>query len=88
VSRYAANTYRDKVEHGVPMTAKTVADLRTVTNWPTSLVLDIHVDLHPRCPPVRFNGRYLPICNKKEAPIFRRRASNLLMLAIGLIMVR
>ena len=44
--------YRDnmrvEVEGGIPVTAKTVADLRLLTAWPDGLVLDIHVDLDPR----------------------------------------
>jgi hypothetical protein len=50
-------SYRDdirvEVEHGIPVTAKTVADLRAVTTWLTGLVLDIHVDLDPRLSVVR-----------------------------------
>ena len=67
MSRYSANTiedmrrlllaYRDnmrvEVEHGTPVTAKTVADLRAVTSWPDGLVLDIHIDLDPRLSVVR-----------------------------------
>ncbi len=57
--RYPAETietmrllsYRDdmrvEVEHGIPVTAKTVADLRAVATWPDSLTLDIHIDLDP-----------------------------------------
>ena len=65
--RYAANTieemqklllgYRDnmRVEIGsdVPVSAKTVADLRALPTWPDGLVLDIHVDLDPRLSVVR-----------------------------------
>ena len=44
--------YRDnmrvEVEYDIPVTAKTVADLRAATTWPGGLVLDIHVDLDPR----------------------------------------
>jgi hypothetical protein len=44
--------YRDnmrvKVEQGIPVTAKTVADLRALSTWPDGLVLNIHVDLDPR----------------------------------------
>ena len=67
MSRYSANTiedmqrlllgYRDnmrvEVEHGIPVTAKTVADLRALPTWPDGLVLDIHVDLDPRLSVVR-----------------------------------
>jgi hypothetical protein len=67
VSRYSANTiedmqrlllgYRDNMrvegEHGIPVTAKTVADLRALPTWPDGLVLDIHVDLDPRLSVVR-----------------------------------
>ena len=45
-------SYRDnmrvEVEHGIPVTAKTVADLRALSTWPDGLVLSIHVDLDPR----------------------------------------
>ena len=44
---YRDNT-RVEVEGGIPVTAKTVADLRLFTTWPDGLVLDIHVDLDPR----------------------------------------
>ena len=44
---------RVEVEHGIPVTAKTVADLRAVTTWPAGLVLDIRVDLDPRLSVVR-----------------------------------
>jgi hypothetical protein len=43
--------YRDNmrvvIETDVPVSAKTVADLRTLQTWPDGLVLDIHVDLDP-----------------------------------------
>jgi hypothetical protein len=49
--------YRDnmRVEIGtdVPVSAKTVADLRALPTWPDGLVLDIHVDLDPRFSVVR-----------------------------------
>ena len=49
--------YRDnmrvKIESGVAVTAKTVADLRALPTWPDGLVLDIHVDLDPRLSVVR-----------------------------------
>jgi hypothetical protein len=49
--------YRDnmrvEVEHDIPVTAKTVADLRAVASWPAGLILDIHVDLDPRLSVVR-----------------------------------
>jgi hypothetical protein len=51
--------YRDnmrvEVEIGtdVPVSAKTVADLRALPTWPDGLVLDIHVDLDPRLSVVR-----------------------------------
>ena len=45
-------SYRDnmrvEVEHGIPVTAKTVADLRALSTWPGGLVLSVHVDLDPR----------------------------------------
>ena len=65
--RYPANTiddmrsllvgYRDnmRVEIGtdVPVSAKTVAELRALFTWPDGLVLDIHIDLDPRMSVVR-----------------------------------
>ena len=65
--RYPANTmedmrklllgYRDnmRVEIGtdVPVSAKTVAELRALSTWPDGLVLDIHIDLDPRMSVVR-----------------------------------
>jgi hypothetical protein len=60
--RYSANTiedvqnlllgYRDnmrvEIEPGVPVTAKTVAELRALPAWPDGMVLNIHIDLDPR----------------------------------------
>jgi hypothetical protein len=65
--RYTANTiedmqklvvgYRDnmrvEIEPGVPVTAKTVADLRALPTWPDGMVLNIHIDLDPRLSVVR-----------------------------------
>jgi hypothetical protein len=65
--RHSANTiedvkkvllgYRDNmrvvIETDVSVSAKTVADLRTLQTWPDGLVLDIHVDLDPRLSVVR-----------------------------------
>jgi hypothetical protein len=49
--------YRDnmrvEIETDVPLSAKTVADLRSLSTWPDGLVLDIHVDLDPRLSVVR-----------------------------------
>ena len=49
--------YRDnmrvEVEHGIPVTAKTVADLRALITWPDGLALNIHIDLDPRLSVVR-----------------------------------
>ena len=49
--------YRDnmrvEVETGIAVTAKTVADLRALTDWPDGLALNIHVDLDPRFSVVR-----------------------------------
>jgi hypothetical protein len=49
--------YRDnmRVEIGtdVPVSAKTVAELRALSTWPGGLVLDIHIDLDPRLNVVR-----------------------------------
>ena len=43
--------YRDnmrvEVETGIAVTAKTVADLRALPDWPDGLALNIHVDLDP-----------------------------------------
>ena len=45
-------SYRDnmrvEIEQSIPVTAKTVADLRALSTWPDGLVLNIHVDLDPR----------------------------------------
>jgi hypothetical protein len=49
--------YRDnmrvKVETGVAVGAKTVADPRALSIWPDGLVLNVHVDLDPRLSVVR-----------------------------------
>ena len=49
--------YRDnmrvEIESDVPVTAKTVADLRALATWPDGLALNIHVDLDPRLSVVR-----------------------------------
>jgi hypothetical protein len=49
--------YRDnmrvEIEPGVPVTAKTVADLRALPAWPDAMVLNIHIDLDPRLSIVR-----------------------------------
>ena len=49
--------YRDnmrvEIEPGVPVTAKTVADLRSLPTWPDGTVLNIHIDLDPRLSIVR-----------------------------------
>jgi hypothetical protein len=45
-------SYRDnlrvEVESGVPVVARTVAELRSLSTWPGHLVLDVHIDLDPR----------------------------------------
>ena len=45
-------SYRDnlrvEVESGIPIVARTVAELRTLSTWPGHLVLDVHIDLDPR----------------------------------------
>ena len=50
-------SYRDdmrvEVEYGIPVTAKTVADLGAVATWLDSLILNIHIDLDPRLSVVR-----------------------------------
>ena len=50
-------SYRDEmrveIEHGIPVTAKTVADLRALSTWPDGMVLNIHIDLDPRLSIVR-----------------------------------
>ena len=49
--------YRDnmrvEIEPGVPLTAKTVADLRALPTWPDGMVLNIRIDLDPRLSIVR-----------------------------------
>jgi hypothetical protein len=44
--------YRDnlrvEVGPGIPIVARTVAELRTLSTWPNKLVLDVHIDLDPR----------------------------------------
>ena len=49
--------YRDnmrvEVESDIPVTARTVADLRALPAWPDGLALNIHVDLDPRLSVVR-----------------------------------
>jgi hypothetical protein len=49
--------YRDnmrvEIEPGVPLTAKTVADLRALPTWPDGMVINIHIDLDPRLSIVR-----------------------------------
>src|SRR6516162_7122315 len=49
--------YRDnmrvEVETGIAVSAKTVADLRALPDWPDGLALNIHVDLDPRFSVVR-----------------------------------
>jgi hypothetical protein len=49
--------YRDnmrvEIEPGVPVAAKTVADLRSLPTWPVGTVLNIHIDLDPRLSIVR-----------------------------------
>ena len=41
--------YRDnlrvEVELGIPIVARTVAELRALSTWPGPLVLDVHIDL-------------------------------------------
>ena len=53
--------YRDnmrvEIESGVPVTAKTVADLRALPTWPDGMVLNIHIDLDPRLSIVRLPRR-------------------------------
>ena len=45
-------SYRDnlrvEVEPGIPVVAKTVAELRSLSTWPGHLVLDVHIDLDPQ----------------------------------------
>ena len=44
--------YRDnlrvEVEPGIPIVARTVAELRTLSTWPGPLLLEVHIDLDPR----------------------------------------
>jgi hypothetical protein len=37
-----------EVQHGVPLVATTVADLRSLSGWPTGLVLDVRKDSDAR----------------------------------------
>ena len=39
---------RVEVELGIPIVARTVAELRALSTWPGPLVLDVHIDLDPR----------------------------------------
>ena len=52
--------YRDnmrvEIESGIAVTAKTVADLRSLATRPGGLVLDIHVDFDPRLSVVTWSG--------------------------------
>jgi hypothetical protein len=45
-------SYRDnlrvEVGSGIPVAARTVAELRALSTWPRHLVLDVHIDLDPR----------------------------------------
>jgi hypothetical protein len=45
-------SYRDnlrvEVESGIPVAARTVAELRALATWPGHLVLDVHIGLDPR----------------------------------------
>jgi hypothetical protein len=45
-------SYRDnlrvEVGSGIPVAARTVAELRALSTWPGHLVLDVHIDLPPR----------------------------------------
>jgi hypothetical protein len=45
-------SYRDnlrvEIESGVPVVARTVAELRSLSTRPGHLVLDVHIDLDPR----------------------------------------
>jgi len=56
--------YRDnmrvEIEPGVPVTAKTVADLRALPTWPDGMVLNIHIDLDPRLSIVRVERASCP----------------------------
>jgi hypothetical protein len=44
--------YRDnlrvEVGPGIPIVARTVAEIRTLSTWPGPSVLDVHIDLDPR----------------------------------------
>ena len=63
--------YRDnmRVEIGtdVPVSARTVAELRALSTWPDGLVLDIHIDLDPRKSVVRVE-RAILISNARAPP--------------------
>ena len=67
-------TYRDnmrvEVEHDIPVTAKTVADLRALITWPDGLVLNIHIDLDPRLSVVRIE--WASLCPSMPSCVARR----------------
>jgi hypothetical protein len=44
---------RVEVEPGIPVAAKTVAELRSLSTWPDHVILDIHIDLNPALSMVR-----------------------------------
>jgi hypothetical protein len=63
-------SYRDdtrvEVEYGIPVTAKTAADLRAVATWPDGLVLNIHIDLDLEH---REGGADRPVFIRASAPL-------------------
>jgi hypothetical protein len=54
--------YRDnlrvEVELGIPIVARTVAELRALSTWPGPLVLDVHIDLDPRLSVMTVRGAH------------------------------
>ena len=64
---YRANM-RVEVETGVAITAKTVADLRTLLTWPEGLVVNIHIDLDPRLSVVRWSEHPDPTIPDRRFP--------------------
>ena len=62
--------YRDnlrvEVESGIPIVARTVAELRTLSTWPGQLVLEVHIDLDPRFSVMTVRRPYMPECGYRR----------------------
>jgi hypothetical protein len=71
--------YRDnlrvEVESDVPIVARTVAELRTLSTWPGPLILDVHIDLDPRHSVMAVKASVLiyPCLNAASASPSRRK---------------